>query len=750
MRRTSIAAVLALSGAACGQCEWRFSIHQGEPGLPSGARALARFDPDGAGPLPQMLFAGGSSIAAAGLEPASRIAAYDGQRWRPVGAGVDGGAINAMAVYKGVLIVAGAFTTAGGQPAQRIAGWNGTSWSPLGSGINGEVFALASYGGQLYAGGSFAVAGGAFADRIARWNGSSWSSVGTGITGGVAMVSSMSVMDGNLYVGGEFTGAGGIAVSNLARWNGASWSNPGNVNGRVNAVAGRNDALGGFGTLYITGAFTSVAGVPANKVARLSGLTPVWSAMGSGLPADGRKGLLVRSVGATSHEVLAVTAEGAGRVRRWTASGWVEHGPAFTGSGPEALDFYGGRYIVATGAKVHFLDSAHNTWAPLGPGLQSAPTELEVYGGELYIAGGFDYVSNERHNRIVRWNGTQFSPVGGGIVGQVYAMRAFGGELFVGGAFSEAGGVPAGSIARWNGTAWSTAGTSPNGVTDLEVHNGELYLSGSFGGAVRRWTGSQWQVVGLNPLPAVGVICSYGGHLFAGGGPNMIASSHTARFDAAAGMWVPVAVPTPGFAPLVLDMEAFGGSMFIGGEQFEGGSLPRGLLRMTSPTGQAAFVDEVQFVGAVGAQVRELHSYGGALYASGRISHVGGQSSQGFAKFDGAVWTPPGGTIAHYAVSPIAEAMAVYQDELVIGGAIASVSGQVSRHWARWHCEASCYANCDGSTTAPVLNVADFTCFLQRFAGGESYANCDQSTAMPTLNVADFTCFLQRFAAGCP
>jgi hypothetical protein len=61
-----------------------------------------------------------------------------------------------------------------------------------------------------------------------------------------------------------------------------------------------------------------------------------------------------------------------------------------------------------------------------------------------------------------------------------------------------------------------------------------------------------------------------------------------------------------------------------------------------------------------------------------------------------------------------------------------------------------CYANCDASTTSPVLNVADFTCFLQRFAGGESYANCDQSTTAPVLNVADFTCFLQRFAAGCP
>jgi hypothetical protein len=69
------------------------------------------------------------------------------------------------------------------------------------------------------------------------------------------------------------------------------------------------------------------------------------------------------------------------------------------------------------------------------------------------------------------------------------------------------------------------------------------------------------------------------------------------------------------------------------------------------------------------------------------------------------------------------------------------------------------YANCDGSTSAPALNVADFTCFLQRFAQGSSlppeqqvshYANCDGSTTQPVLNVADFSCFLGRFATGCP
>jgi hypothetical protein len=60
-----------------------------------------------------------------------------------------------------------------------------------------------------------------------------------------------------------------------------------------------------------------------------------------------------------------------------------------------------------------------------------------------------------------------------------------------------------------------------------------------------------------------------------------------------------------------------------------------------------------------------------------------------------------------------------------------------------------CYANCDGSTVAPVLTVNDFICFQSAFAAGSPYANCDGSTVAPVLTVNDFICFQSRFAAGC-
>jgi hypothetical protein len=61
----------------------------------------------------------------------------------------------------------------------------------------------------------------------------------------------------------------------------------------------------------------------------------------------------------------------------------------------------------------------------------------------------------------------------------------------------------------------------------------------------------------------------------------------------------------------------------------------------------------------------------------------------------------------------------------------------------------TCYANCDGSTAVPFLNVGDFSCFLTKYAAGNAYANCDGSTSNPVLNVGDFSCFLTKYATGC-
>jgi probable HAF family extracellular repeat protein len=118
--------------------------------------------------------------------------------------------------------------------------------------------------------------------------------------------------------------------------------------------------------------------------------------------------------------------------------------------------------------------------------------------------------------------------------------------------------------------------------------------------------------------------------------------------------------------------------------------------------------------------------YKGFVYRSGQMIDLGAQA--------------PSGT-------PIVEALTINNSGWIAANAtndFQTIEAYILRP------AASCYANCDGSTSTPVLNVNDFVCFQTQFAAGDPTANCDGSTAAPVLNVSDFVCFQARFAAGCP
>ncbi len=85
-----------------------------------------------------------------------------------------------------------------------------------------------------------------------------------------------------------------------------------------------------------------------------------------------------------------------------------------------------------------------------------------------------------------------------------------------------------------------------------------------------------------------------------------------------------------------------------------------------------------------------------------------------------------------------------------ITGDVASISAPAYSITTLRAVYSACYANCDGSTTSPVLGAADFVCFLGKFRAGDPAANCDGSTSAPILGAADFVCFLNQFRAGCP
>jgi len=138
---------------------------------------------------------------------------------------------------------------------------------------------------------------------------------------------------------------------------------------------------------------------------------------------------------------------------------------------------------------------------------------------------------------------------------------------------------------------------------------------------------------------------------------------------------------------------------------------------------------------------------GDDLIVGGSFTHAGSGpgtvEAPNIARWNGTAWSALGAGTDDGVVC-----LHLHNNELNMGGWFRKAGGAPAGHWARLGC--ACYANCDGSSAAPVLNVNDFTCFLNRYAAGEAYANCDGSSAAPVLNVNDFTCFMNRYAAGCP
>ncbi len=266
--------------------------------------AMTVYD-DGLGSGPLLHVAG--DFLTAGGEPASRIATWNGTEWTPLAGGGTNEFIASLTVWDDgsgdgpALYVGGFFTMAGGVDATFIAKWDGVQWSPLGSGMDGgSVRAMAAYddgsGPALYVGGFFTTAGGVEANGIAKWDGRQWSALpGGGIGGGPpsTFVLSSRVFDDGLsdhpalYITGRFTSAGGVDAQNIARWDGNTWSAVGlglHDNGQGSspiawALEVFDDGTGDGPALFAGGDFRFAGNFSSQRIAK-------WIVCADSIPGD--------------------------------------------------------------------------------------------------------------------------------------------------------------------------------------------------------------------------------------------------------------------------------------------------------------------------------------------------------------------------------------------------------------------------------------------------------------------------------
>lgn len=117
-------------------------------------------------------------VVAGGLftSPGSHVSIFDGTAWQPLGLGLNG-SVYALCTFDPdgpgpspeLLIAGGTFTVAGDQAASCVAAWDGQSWSALGAGTTGKVRALTVWNNQLVVAGDFFSAGGLVSPGMAFW-----------------------------------------------------------------------------------------------------------------------------------------------------------------------------------------------------------------------------------------------------------------------------------------------------------------------------------------------------------------------------------------------------------------------------------------------------------------------------------------------------------------------------------------------------------------------------------------------------
>jgi hypothetical protein len=160
-------------------------------------------------------------------------------------------------------------------------------------------------------------------------------------------------------------------------------------------------------------------------------------------------------------------------------------------------------------------------------------------------------------------------------------------------------------------------------------------------------------------------------------------------------------------------------------------------------------------------QIRSLapDEAGGAMAGGWTQGRLGGPNAGGsdafLARYDSAgagVWIRQFGTTVDdiaWALTPGAVGSVV-----IAGGTKGSLAGPnagADDGFLAQYAIESCYADCDQSTGAGVLDIFDFLCFQNAFVNSDPYAcDCDVTTGPLVCDIFDFLCFQNAFVGGCP
>jgi uncharacterized delta-60 repeat protein/uncharacterized repeat protein (TIGR01451 family) len=447
------------------------------------------------------------------------------------GAGANG-PIYGMARGTNSIYVGGAFTMIDGIPRGGVARLllNGTVDPAFNSGIgaNAPVFAVASLpNDQVLIGGQFTSVSGIGANRIARLNanGSLDPAFATG-TGPNAAVRAVAVQtNGQVIIAGDFTAVSGFVFTRIARLNSdgvvdTSFQTSLGADGSVYGVAIQFD-----GKIVIVGDFQTVNGSPRNGIARLNSDGSVDFSFNPGSGANGRVRTVVfqpdgRIVVGGDFTTMAGLA--ANRIARLNVDGSVDSGFE-VGSGADApvyslalanvtSTFVIPRQASGTDLEDRFtVDTGANSGViTIDYDFISVPDNIRVYYDGVRI---FDLTTNGIGQLVIPYGpgASTFVTVvmneGTGLIGTawLYTLTITTGarldnRIAMGGDFTKFDGEPKGRIAVLNSTGSLYPLFDPGAISARAVLALGLYTNASQPSLNGKWMvgGDFTAIVGVN------------------------------------------------------------------------------------------------------------------------------------------------------------------------------------------------------------------------------------------------------------
>ena len=329
---------------------------------------------------------------------------------------------------------------------------------------------------------------------------------------------------------------------------------------------------------------------------------------------------------------------------------------------------------------------------------QGFVSTMTVQDSNLYVAGALDAIDGVLVKHIAKWDGANWSALAEGLNQPVNALAAGVDGLYVGGSFTQAGRVAVGGIAKWDGTRWSAVGNGvgigglPNMmVKSIAVDGNTVYIAGNFTSVdgveapyVAKWDGQQWSAVGhAQDITTNGVVslAFSGGTLYGAGGfysTDHQRMAYLARLEG--GEWVPL---DDGVDNAVRSLAAKGNTLYVLGDFGSAGGLTAngfamwdGMLWSVAP----ALVSSgyrVSAISVAGDQVflADLRQPNPFTIDSSRISQLDGTNTSTVVETGGGVWT-----------------LARYGNDLVCYGGFQINGGVRTGNLAKW----------DGTKWSPV------------------------------------------------